>query len=142
MPNLGLAYDAASDSINMTTDALEHLVEKAGEQEEYEAQVARLSELYTEQKQIAAELEAAQAALNEARETGSGNVLTLQNNIDALTEAQEANAEEIAALEEASREYGERQAEAAEKTETMTSRIEALTSEMDRSEERRVGKEC
>ena len=90
-----------------------HLVEKAGEQEEYEAQVARLSELYTEQKQIAAELEAAQAALNEARETGSGNVLTLQNNIHALTEAQEANAEEIAALEEASREYGERQAEAA-----------------------------
>lgn len=131
VPNLGLAYDAASDSINMTTDALEHLVEKAGEQEEYEAQVARLSELYTEQKQIAAELEAAQAALNEARETGSGNVLTLQNNIDALTEAQEANAEEIAALEEASREYGERQAEAAEKTEEMTSRIESLTSEMD-----------
>ena len=35
VPNLGLAYDAASDSINMTTDALEHLVEKAGEQEEW-----------------------------------------------------------------------------------------------------------
>ena len=131
VPNLGLAYDAASDSINMTNDALERLVEKAGAQEQYAAQVSRISELYTEQKQIASELEIAQAALNEARETGSGSVITLQNNIDALTEAQKANAEEIAALEEASREYGERQAETTKKTEEMTSRVEELVSELE-----------
>ena len=131
VPNLGLAYDAASDSINMTNDALERLVEKAGAQEQYAAQVSRISELYTEQKQIASELEIAQAALNEARETGSGSVITLQNNIDALTEAQKANAEEIAALENASREYGEKQAAAAQKTQEMTSCVEGLISEME-----------
>lgn len=52
VPNLGLAYDAATDSINMTTEALDALVERAADQEEYEAQVARLSELYTEQAEI------------------------------------------------------------------------------------------
>lgn len=130
VPELGLAYDSMSDSINMTTEALDAMVEKAAAQEEYEAQVARLSELYTEQAEITARLEEAQSALAEAQETGAGNTRTLQNNIDELTAAQEENAAQIAELEEASREYGEKQAEAAAKTEAMTETVEGLISEM------------
>lgn len=130
VPGLGLAYDSMSDSINMTTEALDAMVEKAAAQEEYEAQVARLSELYTEQAEITARLEEAQSALAEAQETGAGNTRTLQNNIDELTAAQEENAAQIAELEEASREYGEKQAEAAAKTEAMTETVEGLISEM------------
>lgn len=131
VPNLGLAYDAASDSINMTTEALDALVEHAAAQEEYEAQVARLSELYTEQAEITARLEEAQAALAEAQETGSGNTRTLQNNIDELTASLEDNQEQIAALEEESAEFGEWQEKSAQATREMQSTVSGLISEME-----------
>ena len=131
VPNLGLAYDAATDSINMTTEALDALVEHAADQEEYEAQVARLSELYTEQAEITARLEEAQAALAEAQETGSGNTRTLQNNIDELTTALEDNQAQIAALEEESAEFGAWQEKSAQATEEMTSTVNGLISEME-----------
>lgn len=131
VPNLGLAYDAASDSINMTTEALDALVEHAAAQEEYEAQVARLSELYTEQAEITARLEEAQAALAEAQETGSGNTRTLQNNIDELTASLEDNQVQIAALEEESAEFGEWQEKSAQATREMQSTVSGLISEME-----------
>lgn len=131
VPNLGLAYDAASDSINMTTEALDALVEHAAAQEEYEAQVARLSELYTEQAEITARLEEAQAALAEAQETGSGNTRTLQNNIDELTASLEDNQAQIAALEEESAEFGEWQEKSAQATREMQSTVSGLISEME-----------
>ena len=131
VPNLGLAYDAATDSINMTTEALDALVERAADQEEYEAQVARLSELYTEQAEITSRLEEAQAALAEAQETGSGNTRTLQNNIDELTTALEDNQAQIAALEEESAEFGAWQEKSAQATEEMTSTVNGLISEME-----------
>lgn len=131
VPNLGLAYDAASDSINMTTEALDALVEHAAAQEEYEAQVARLSELYTEQAEITARLEEAQAALAEAQETGSGNTRTLQNNIDELTASLEDNQAQIAALEEESAEFGEWQEKSAQATQEMQSTVSGLISEME-----------
>lgn len=131
IPNLGLAYDAASDSINMTTEALDALVEHAAAQEEYEAQVARLSELYTEQAEITARLEEAQAALAEAQETGSGNTRTLQNNIDELTASLEDNQAQIAALEEESAEFGEWQEKSAQATQEMQSTVSGLISEME-----------
>ena len=131
VPNLGLAYDAASDSINMTTEALDALVEHAAAQEEYEAQVARLSELYTEQAEITARLEEAQAALAEAQETGSGNTRTLQNNIDELTASLEDNQAQIAALEEESAEFGEWQEKSAQATQEMQSTVSSLISEME-----------
>lgn len=131
VPNLGLAYDAASDSINMTTEALDALVEHAAAQEEYEAQVARLSELYTEQAEITNRLEEAQAALAEAQETGSGNTRTLQNNIDELTAALEDNQAQIAALEEESAEFGEWQEKSAQATQEMQSTVSGLISEME-----------
>lgn len=131
VPNLGLAYDAASDSINMTTEALDALVEHAAAQEEYEAQVARLSELYTEQAEITARLEEAQAALAEAQETGSGNTRTLQNNIDELTASLEDNQAQIAALEEESAAFGEWQEKSAQATQEMQSTVSGLISEME-----------
>ena len=131
VPNLGLAYDAASDSINMTTEALDALVEHAAAQEEYEAQVARLSELYTEQAEITARLEEAQAALAEAQETGSGNTWTLQNNINELTASLEDNQAQIAALEEESAAFGEWQEKSSQATQEMTTTVSGLISEME-----------
>ena len=132
VPGLNLAYDEERDALEgLTAAEVSAMVEKAAAQEEYEAQVARLSELYTEQSEISARLEEAQEALNTAQETGSGNTRTLQNDINELTAAQEENAAQIAELEEASREYGEKQAEAAAKTQEMTSRVEDITAKME-----------
>lgn len=132
VPGLNLAYDEERDALEgLTAAEVSAMVEKAAAQEEYEAQVARLSELYTEQSEISARLEEAQEALNTAQETGSGNTRTLQNDINELTAAQEENAAQIAELEEASREYGEKQAEAAAKTQEMTSRVEEITAKME-----------
>ena len=131
IPELGLAYDKEKDSLEgLTAAELESAIQRAAAQEEYEAQVARLSELDTERIEIENQLTEARLALNEAEETGAGNTRTLQNNIDELTAAQEENAAQIAELEEASREYGEKQAEAAAKTEAMTETVEGLISEM------------
>ena len=79
VPDLGLAYDATTDSINMTTEALEKLIDQAEDQKLYEARVERLSELYTEQEQLSLELEAAREALSEAEAEGSEGVQVLQD---------------------------------------------------------------
>lgn len=131
VPELGLSYDAMSDSINMTTESLDALVEAGAAQEEYEAQVARLSELYVEQADINARLTEAQTAYNEAVESGSWNTGTLLNNVNELTEAQAANQEQIAALEEESAAYGEWQAASAAATSEMTSTVNGLVAEME-----------
>lgn len=131
VPNLALAYDETTDSINMTTEALDALVEHAAAQEEYEAQVARLSELYTEQSEISARLTEAQNALAEAQETGSDDARTLQNNVNELTAALEENQSQIQALEEESREWGEWQAESEKATQDMTATVSDLTAEME-----------
>lgn len=130
VPELGLAYDGTTDSINMTADALENLVEKAAAQEEYEAQVARLSELYSEQAEASARLKEAEDALNEAKETGSGNTRTLQNNVDALKESYDSLGVEIEELEAASYEYGEKQAQIAAQTAEMEGRVNSLITEI------------
>lgn len=130
VPNLGLAYDSATDSINMTTEAMEALVEHAANQEEYEAQVARLSELYSEQAEINSRLAEAQEALNEAQETGQGNTYTLQNNINELTAALEENQSQIEELETASAEFGEWQEKSAAATAEMENSVSSLISEM------------
>ena len=131
VPELGLAYDSVSDSINMTGDALERLVEKSAEQQEYEARVSRLSELYIEQEKIALELEAAREALSQAEEAGAESVQILQESVSQLTTAQEENAVQIRDLESATGDYGDRQAEAAAKVEQMTTRLGELTTEVD-----------
>lgn len=131
VPELGLYYDREKDALVGLTEAeLESIISRAAAREEYEAQVARLNELTSEQAEIEARLTEARLALNEAQQTGSGNTQELQNNIDALTIAQAQNAAQIAELEEASRAYGEQQAENTLKTETMTAKIEELEAQL------------
>ena len=143
VPELGLAYDKASDSINMTTDALEHMAKAAGDQEAYEAQVERLNELYTERESITNELADAQAQLDEAMANaqwdsfgGAMNdaavdVEQLRNGVTELTTAQEENAEQIAAMEEATAAFSQRQEEAAAQSQEMAFRTEEMTSRME-----------
>lgn len=151
VPELGLAYDAATDSINMTTEALDATLGRMEQQAQYEADVERLSELYAEQTEISARLEEAQASQAEAQqqsgdamascfdiavdynaalEQGNGAVAGMESSIRQLTEAQEENAAEIAALEEATKEYGDQQMESAAKTQEMTSRVDEIIAEM------------
>lgn len=147
VPDLGLAYDEASDSINMTADAIDAMLSKEADQEAYNAQVDRLSQLYIEQAEISARLEEAQGTLNDAQSEGrqelsqyfdiatdynsaldgsSGKTATLENNVRELTAAQEANAAEIAKLEEETEAYAQKQAEAAQAAGAMTSKMEGI----------------
>ena len=131
VPGLGLAYDETADSINMTTDALGAMIEKSAEQEEMEAQVARLTELRKEEAQIAQELKQAEDELSAAKESGAWFTATEENNVKALTAAQEENAAQIAELEAATAEYTAAKEASAAKTAEMTSAVEGLISEME-----------
>ena len=131
VPRLGLAYDETADSINMTTDALGAMIEKSAEQEEMEAQVARLTELRKEEAQIAQELKQAEDELSAAKESGAWFTATEENNVKALTAAQEENAAQIAELEAATAEYTAAKEASAAKTAEMTSTVEGLISEME-----------
>ncbi len=143
VPGLGLAYDETSDSINATSDALERMVDAAGDQKENEAQLERLNELYTERETITRELEDAQSELSEAMATaqwdsfgGAMNdaavdVEQLRSGVEALTSAQADNAAQIAALEEATAAYEQRQEEAAAQSQEMGSQTEEMTARME-----------
>lgn len=130
IPGLGLSYDSMSDSINMTADSLDALVDAANAQNEYEAQVSRLSELYAEQADIQARLAEAQAAYDEAMETGASGTIILRGNVDELTAALESNQVQIQTLEEESAAYGEWQAASSAATADMTSKVDTLVAEM------------
>lgn len=142
IPGLGLVYDEAADAINMTGDALERMAEAAGEQEEYDAQVERLNELFTEREAITRELEDAQRKLDEAMADaqwdsfgGAMNdsavaVGQLREGVAALTAAQTDNAAQIAAIEEAATAYNEQQADAAVQTDEFTAKMEVQAEEL------------
>ena len=136
VPSLSLAYDAQTDSLNLTAEAIRSLAEAEYARQEQEAAVGRLSEAYQEQISIANELEAAEEALQEAREryaefdgvetrnsreetsftAAQGALIAAQGQYDRLTAAQEQNAAEIARLEQ---EYGKYNATAAQTTQAL-----------------------
>ena len=136
VPSLSLAYDAQTDSLNLTAEAIRSLAEAEYARQEQEAAVGRLSEAYQEQISIANELEAAEEALQEAREryaefdgvetrnsreetsftAAQGALIAAQGQYDRLTAAQEQNAAEIARLEQ---EYGKYNATAAQTTQCL-----------------------
>ncbi|MCI9366867.1 MAG: phage tail tape measure protein [Oscillospiraceae bacterium] len=151
VPGLNLAYDEMGDSINMDADALDRFLEKTAQQETYEGQVERLSELYAQRAEISQRLAEAEEGLsaaqaesadymasyfdiavdyNNALDACGGTTGALENNVRELTAAQQANAAEIAELEAASRAYGERQAENALKVEAMTAQVDGLVAEL------------
>ena len=136
VPELGLAYDEEHNALVGLTEAeVEAMIQRAAAQEEYEAQVARLSELKTEQAEINARLQEAEATLAEAQEAGAWNTRALQNNVDELTKAYEANQAEIASLEEESAAYAEWQKASQTATTEMTSTVTGLIAEMEALEQ-------
>ena len=149
VPSLSLAYDAQTDSLNLTAEAIRSLAEAEYARQEQEAAVGRLSEAYQEQISIANELEAAEEALQEAREryaefdgvetrnsreetsftAAQGALIAAQGQYDRLTAAQEQNAAEIARLEQ---EYGKYNATAAQTTQALENTGTAAATAADR----------
>ena len=161
VPSLSLAYDAQTDSLNLTAEAIRSLAEAEYARQEQEAAVERLSEAYQEQSSIANELEAAEESLQEAKEryaefdgvetrnsreetsftAAQGALIAAQGQYDRLTTAQEQNAAEIARLEQ---EYGKYNATAAQTAQaledtgtaadTAADRLAALTGVLDQTQ--------
>lgn len=161
VPSLSLAYDAQTDSLNLTAEAIRSLAEAEYAWQEQEAAVERLSEAYQEQISIANELEAAEESLQEAKEryaefdgvetrnsreetsftAAQGALIAAQGQYDRLTTAQEQNAAEIARLEQ---EYGKYNATAAQTAQaledtgtaadTAADRLAALTGVLDQTQ--------
>lgn len=120
VPELSLAYDELNDSLNMTAESITEIAKAQAEQQIREAEIARLSELYVEQAQIATDLATAeyqlaeaQAAVAEAQEAGTYGavgyeaetmaleqaLLSAKKSVNALTDAQNENQESLDGLE-------------------------------------------
>ena len=157
VPGLNLAYDAEKDALVGLTEAeVDSAIERAQAQETYQEQVERLSELYTQRAEITdrlAEAEnnlaGAQAAqqepmpsyfdnavdYNNALEQSSVDTQALENNVRSLTAAEADNAAQIAELEAATSAYKEQRDAETLAIETMTSRVDELTAQMQTLEE-------
>lgn len=143
VPGLALAYDETADAVNMTSDALERVAESAREQEEQEARVARLNELFTQREAVTRELTESQNRLDEAMANarwdsfgGTMNdaavdVEQLRGGVETLTAALAETEAEITELEAAATAYNEQQAESAVQTDEFTARMESLRAELE-----------
>ena len=123
IPDLNLAYDEQAETLNMTAEALERLAEAQYADSKREAALERYNELYRENAEGAALLEEAETKLAEAKErladvdasysasqkmhsslyesevsNASLAVLECQEQVEALTAAQEANNAEMESL--------------------------------------------
>lgn len=149
VPNLSLAYDEQTDSLNLTTEAIRNLALAEAQRQMQEAIIERMSELYVQQAEIEQDLAAAQQEYNNAldaynakeKEVGevseknwwrfkkvNEELLKSKDVVDELTSSQEANRAELQSLEE---EYGAYMGEAegaAEATDGVAAAA-ALTSE-------------
>ncbi|WP_434310480.1 phage tail tape measure protein [Hominifimenecus sp. rT4P-3] len=67
VPGLSLAYDEQTDSLNMTTDALDKLLEKQAEEENYNAAVEARAELLKQRAEAAEAVEEAERRLAEVQ---------------------------------------------------------------------------
>lgn len=118
IPGLALAYDQESESVNLTADAIKALWLAQQEQAQHQEDVAYLTDLYTQQAEVATQLTQAQNELILARlnynaaisETGM-DAATLQvyydeyvsakTKVDELAAAESGLNAEVAAAEEA-----------------------------------------
>ncbi|MCC8063676.1 MAG: phage tail tape measure protein [Clostridiales bacterium] len=156
--DLNLAYDAETDSINMTTDAVKAMTDAQIAQTEQEENIARYNELLDQQAQIAAELESNEADLNAAYDErdallaantdamgvntdalGMSNqqaveldstISGLNEGISELSAQYDANAAELAELEAIVESYGETQDEASDSTAVAEAAAESLAEEL------------
>lgn len=126
VPELSLAYDEQTDSLNMTTEAIKAAAEAELERAKQEAAIERLTEAYQEQIKITEELEKAKSELERQEErygtatenstaktnrqkdqmyAYTGALISAQGEVNRLTELQNQNAAEIAELEAAYEQY-------------------------------------
>lgn len=112
MPNLGLAYDEVTDSLNMSTDAIYDNIEAVKEQALLESSLERYSELIMEQEEIQRQITQNQEEQNALmEELFSGNITNLMDwmealgavnsSMDELTEKQIQNADDLEYVDEA-----------------------------------------
>lgn len=130
VPEMGLAYDEASDSINKTTASIKNLAKQKAKTDEFNADVARLSELYIEQESIETKLAEATEVLRVAQQNHSVDTSFLEQNIRALTKSQEENVAQIEALESKHANYSETTTQAASSTENMGIAVDDLNARM------------
>lgn len=116
VPDLALAYDAQTDSLNMTTEAIRALVQAEKDRAEQEARVAYLTALYEDQQELLARLAGAKDAVAKAednvadaagksrrrQEEAQNALITVRANLERYTEELEANRAEV---ERAEQEY-------------------------------------
>lgn len=125
IPNLNLAYNEQADALNMTTEALLEYIHAQAEQETYAENVETLTEAYKEQAEITTALAEANNALTEAQaaynavvngDTSAYDYMSkvaaagkdlaqAEENVRALTKAQQENNAVIAAAEKFINEY-------------------------------------
>lgn len=112
MPELGLAYDAVTDSLNMSTDAIYDNIEAVKEQTLLESSIERQKELWIEQEEIQRQITQNQEEQNALMEEFySGNITNLGDwmnalgelgsSMDELTEKQIQNADDLEYVDEA-----------------------------------------
>lgn len=152
VPGLNLAYDEEKDALVGLTEAeVESAIERAAAQEKYQTDVERLAELRTEGAQIAQNLKDAEDELAEAEASHAGTTESTSNayemaararfdanaqtteltrSVNELTAAAEANDAEIAELEAQTNAYAQQQQEGTLAVETMTARVDDLTTRM------------
>ncbi len=150
VPGLNLAYDSEKDAlVGLTASEVAAALERAAAQEEQEARVKRLSELYAERAELEARLTQAQGELSAAYESGvtsaeayerssgaaGAAVRNAEGAVRTLTSAFDENAAEIAELEDATNAYAQQQDEHTLTVETMTARVDELTAQMQSLEE-------
>lgn len=120
VPELSLAYDEQTNSLNMTTEAIKAAAKAEYDRAKQQAAIERISEAYTEQIRIAEQLEEAQALLEkeqkryteatenstaqtsrqkDAMQAYTGALYYAQGEVDRLTKLQQENEAEIAELE-------------------------------------------
>lgn len=120
VPELSLAYDEQTNSLNMTTEAIKAAAKAEYDRAKQQAVIERISEAYTEQIRIAEQLEEAQALLEreqkryteatenstaqtsrqkDAMQAYTGALYYAQGEVDRLTKLQQENEAEIAELE-------------------------------------------
>lgn len=149
IPNLNLAYDQQTDSLNMTTEAIKRMALAQAEQQKREEAQSYLSALYIEQQRLT-ELQAAavedlaraEAELNEARETLVGNTEEENNELIKLQtvmgQCKQRVAEYTAQLEAAESEIIQAESAYAELTGQITEDTSALEENAQAVEESRT----
>ena len=133
-PELALAYDGASDSLNMSTEAVRKYVEEAAKQESLSQDAARYNEVLDERARISREIEEAEAALDEAQAARSEALEKYTGAYDIYLD-QMINAEDACKnAKEAVESLRESDAQLSEEEETLKASINAANEELAKME--------